>query len=90
MSFYDTLKSLGDKDYLPRRLEKGSVEEETHAGCPAGLGKRFGYSPAGLGSTAVARIRKKMKTTPHYFQKNQKLAGGGCAPSPKLGIVPIS
>ena len=31
MSFYDTLKSLVDKVFFPRRARKG---QETHAGCP--------------------------------------------------------
>ncbi len=46
MYFYVTLISLVDKVLLPRRVRKGvkigPARYEPHAGCPAGLGKRFG------------------------------------------------
>ena len=46
MRLYVTLKSLVDKVFWPRRARKGVKIGpnglETHAGCPAGLGKRLG------------------------------------------------
>ena len=67
------MKSLDETFFCPAGLEKGPAGKQTYAGCTAGLGKRFGYSPA------WARIRKKTKTTPPplFSKKKSKISGGG-------------
>ncbi len=81
--FSDVLKSPVDKVlFCPAGLEKGPAGQETHAGCPAGLGKRFSQGPTGLELPTGSRIRKK--------QKIKNKVGGGviCAQKSQHGKVP--
>ncbi len=57
-------------------VKKGHEWQEPHAGCPAGLGKRFSQSPAGL--------------QPPNIKKNKYKGREGfiCAPKAKEVIVP--
>ncbi len=76
MYLYVNLMSQVDKFYLPRRVKKGvkigSAGQKPHVGWLVGLGKRFGYSPAGLERPAGDRIRKKKtKNIPSLFEKKR-------------------
>ena len=67
MSFYDALKSLVDKAFLPHRARKGarSVGDPYRIPCRVRI-EVWLEPPAG------ARIRKKRKIPPLIFKKNQK------------------
>ena len=69
MSFYDTLKSLVDKVFLPCRARKGARRVEDPCRMPCRVRK-------GLERPAGARIRKKEKTSPLPLKKI-KISGGG-------------
>ncbi len=73
----------------PAGLEKVPAGQETHAGCPAGLGKRFDRAPQGQSPPQGLEL-KKIKLPLFIFKKKSKISGGGVifAPRPKHGIVP--
>ncbi len=85
MSFYDTLKSLVEKVFLPRRARKGACRVGDPCRIPCKVRKEVWLEPP-----AGARIRKKKILHSPYLKKIKK-AGGGviCAPSPKHGIVSV-
>ena len=69
MSFYDTLKSLVDKFFWPRRARKGARRVGDPCRIPYRVKKEFWLEPP-----AGARIKKNY---PPYFQKKSKISGGG-------------
>ncbi len=80
MSFYDTLKSLGDEVFLPHRARKGA----RRVGDPCRVRKEGWLEPP-----AGARIRKKEKIShPLIFKKIKAVGGVICGSRPKHGIVP--
>ncbi len=78
MSFYYTLKYLVDKVFFPRRV-----------GDPCRMPCRV-RKEVWLEPREGAKIRKKLKHSPPYFQKKIQIKRGGgiCAQSPIHGIVP--
>ncbi len=80
--FYVLLKSRVDKVLFAlqgrRPMQDALQGQEPHAGCPTGLGKRFGQSPAGLKLPTGARIRCKKRKHPTliFKKKNRKKREG--------------
>ena len=76
-SFYDTLKSLVNKVFLPHRARKGSYRVGDPCRMPCMVRKEVWLEPCRVRATAGDRIREKKKKTPPLFSKQNENKGEG-------------